>query len=197
MSPHFHFFPSPSTTLEEISILLASATRKFSNRNEEGHIFKCEYKLKGFIQKKYLLEKFLFTSKSDLCEFINHLMFLHTTHFAGIKWNWFSIFENIHLRYLLTKQNQNCFVQYLPPLPPDLQKISVIVDHIVSEGHVEDHRRQHRAHHDHCHHVCGQEGGTWGSGSYFICLLLPPLRVGRGKGGVLSLFPNIFPHIAE
>ena len=72
-------------------------------------------------------------------------------------------------------------------------KISVIVDHIVSEGHVEDHRRQHRAHHDHCHHVCGQEGGTWGSGSYFICLLLPPLRVGRGKGGVLSLFPNIFP----
>ena len=67
-------------------------------------------------KKKYLLEKFLFASKSDLCEFINHLMFLHTTHFAGIKWNWFSIFENIHLRYLLTKQNQSWFVQYLPPL---------------------------------------------------------------------------------
>ena len=36
-------------------------------------------------------------------------------------------------------------------------KISVIVDHIVSEGHVEDHRRQHRAHHDHCHHVCDRK----------------------------------------
>ena len=109
-------------------------------------------------------------------------MFLHTTHFACMKWKRSSIFENIQFRYLLKELNDSWFVQYLPPLPPALQKMSVIYDHIVSEWHIEDHRRQHHAHHDHCHHVGGQEEALEEVGlilSVYCCL---PWECGGERG---------------